>query len=317
MNKNRVIGTYEQGIKGTLLIVFGGMHGNEPAGVRALEEMFKMLQAEEMKYPDFVFRGKIIGLIGNLAAFQAQERFLKKDMNREFTPENILRIKNAAPHTLDSEDFEIKTLLSLIDEEIAAYNPSKLVFLDLHTTTAFGGIFSIATADKESQRIAMSLHAPVILKMLDGLQGTTMHHFCIDNYGKETVAVTFESGQHNEELSVSRAIAAITNCLRSIGCVDANVVEHRHDQILIDYARGLPRIADLVYCHNIEKGDDFVMKKGYANFQKIKQGEVLADDKNGEIKAKTDGRILMPLYQKQGQDGFFVIKIKEEYGYYQ
>ncbi|MGB1217390.1 MAG: hypothetical protein ACPG5P_05915, partial [Saprospiraceae bacterium] len=130
----------------------------------------------------------------------------------------------------------------------------------------------------------------------------------------ETVAVTFESGQHDEELSIKRATAAITNCLRSINCVNANEVENKHDSILIEYSRGLPKIADLVYCHGITDEDEFRMKEGYKNFQTVKKDEILAYDKNGEIRSRCDGSILMPLYQKQGEDGFFIIKTIEHFG---
>lgn len=315
-HSERIIGTYDNNNEGPLLFVFGGMHGNEPSGVLALEEMFEMLKREPETNPDFVFHGRIVGIKGNLAAFKENKRFIVKDLNRQFTLENIHRIQNAKNDAeLDSEDKELRDLLELINEEIEAYDPKKLVFLDMHTTTAFGGIFSIATNDPESQRIAVELHAPVIRKLIDGIQGTTLHYFNKENFGRNTVAVTFESGQHDEALSIKRAIAAITNCLRSIGCVSADVVENKHDSILIEYSKGLPKIADLLYCHSIAPSDDFKMKEGYKNFHHVKKDEVLAFDKNGEIRSKNDGRILMPLYQKQGEDGFFIIKTIEEFGF--
>lgn len=312
----RTIGTYDEGLEGPLLIIFGGMHGNEPAGVLALEAIFKMLEKEPETNPDFVFNGRLVGIKGNVAAFNENKRFIVKDLNRQFTKENIQRVQNAKDDSeLDSEDKELRDILVLVDEQVESYKPNKIVFLDLHTTTAFGGIFSIATDEAESQRIAVELHAPVIRGLTNGIKGTTLHHFNSENYGCDTVAVTFESGQHNEELSVKRAIAAITNCLRSIGCVSANVVENKHDSILIEYSRGLPKIADLLYCHSIAPMDDFKMKEGYKNFQFVKKDEVLAFDKKGEIRAKNSGRILMPLYQKQGEDGFFIIKTIEEFGW--
>ena len=315
-HSERIIGTYDENNEGPLLFVFGGMHGNEPSGVLALEEMFKTLEEEPNTNPDFVFHGRIVGIKGNIAAFKEKKRFIVKDLNRQFTLENIHRIQNAKDDSeLDSEDKELRDLLELVNEEIETYNPSKMVFLDLHTTTAFGGIFSIATDDPESQRIAIELHAPVIRKLIDGIQGTTLHYFNTENFGRETVGVTFESGQHDEELSIKRAIAAITNCLRSIGCVSADVVENKHDSILIEYSKGLPKIADLLYCHPIVPSDNFRMKEGYKNFQHIKKDEIIAFDKEGEIRSKNDGRILMPLYQKQGEDGFFMIKTIEEFGF--
>ncbi len=309
----RIIGSYEGNEKGPLLIVFGGMHGNEMAGVMALEEMFRMLDNEPIINPGFKYNGKIIGMRGNIAALKEGKRFINKDLNRQFTQENLARIRQSKEEDLDSEDKELRAIVKTINQILEEYPTEKLVILDLHTTTAFGGIFTIATDNPESQRIAVELHAPVILGMLGGIKGTTLHFFNNDNFAPETVAVTFESGQHYEELSTKRAIAAITNCMRSIGSVKAEDVENKHDSILIEFSKGLPKIANLLYCHSIIPEDEFKMAPGYKNFQKIKANELLAYDVKGEIRSQNDGRILMPLYQKQGEDGFFIIETIEEY----
>lgn len=289
------------------------MHGNEPAGIQALELMFRMLEVEPLSNPSFEFCGRLIGLRGNLQAIRAGERFIETDLNREWTPENVERIRNTPLAQLQNEDLEVYQILSLIEKEIANYQPDKVVFLDLHTTTAYGGIFTIATDDPESVRIGVELHAPVIKGMLKGITGTTLHFFNNDNFEPETVAVCFESGQHNEHLSVNRAIAAITNCMRTIGCVRADDVENRHDALLIEYSKDLPKVAELIMCHRIKTGDDFRMEPDFKNFQEVKEGELLARDRFGPIYAEADGRILMPLYQKQGDDGFFLIRAVEAF----
>jgi hypothetical protein len=38
----------------------------------------------------------------------------------------------------------------------------------------------------------------------------------------------------------------------------------------------------------------------------VKQGQVLANDRRGPINSPESGLILMPLYQKKGDDGFFI-----------
>ncbi len=313
MKLDRIIGTYTGEEKGPMLIVFGGMHGNEPAGVNALEIMFDMLEREPITNPAFTFKGKMIGLRGNIRAMQQGKRFINKDLNRQWIPENIQRIKTATIEDLDAEDLEIKENLEVIEKAIEDYQPEKLVVLDLHTTTAFGGIFSIPTQDPESVRIAVELHAPVIKGLLKGIKGTSLHYFNNDNFEPETVAVCFESGQHNEDLSVNRAIAALTNCMRTIGCVNAKHIENRHDSLLQEYSKGLPKISDLIMVHDIQPNDNFVMAPGYKNFQKVSKGEVLAHDRKGTIEAVDDGLILMPLYQAQGDDGFFLIKMLESF----
>ena len=305
---DRIIGRYTGKEKGTLLICFGGMHGNEPAGIKALEHMFQMLELEPISNPDFVFKGRLLGLRGNMRALQRNNRFINRDLNRQWTNENVERIKNAPIEELDEEDLEILEILEIIELELITYQPDKMVVIDFHTTTAFGGIFSIPTDDPESIRIAVGMHAPVITGMLKGVRGTSLHYFSNKNFKQETVAVCFESGQHNEELSTNRAIAALTNCMRAVGCVKAEHVENKHDSILIEYSKDLPEIAELVTIHSIKEGDQFEIVPGYKNFHAVKKGEVLANDKNGPIKAVEDGLVLMPLYQKQGEDGFFLIK---------
>ena len=120
-------------------------------------------------------------------------------------------------------------------------------------------------------------------------------------------------GQHDETLSINRAIAALTNCLRTLGCVEAEHVENRHDSLLIQHSKGLPHVAELITIHSILPGDDFQMAPNYKNFQKVKKGEVLAHDKKGAIIAPEDSLILMPLYQNQGDDGFFLVKMLVEF----
>ena len=307
----RIIGRYTGTEKGPLLIVFGAMHGNEPAGVQALEQMFDMLSREPENNSDFIFKGQLLGLLGNKKASESGKRFIVKDLNRQWTNENVNRIKSSAIEDLDAEDLEMLELLEIIESEIESYQPEKIVVLDLHTTTAHGGIFSIPTDDPESQRIAIELHAPVIRGLLKGIKGTSLHYFCNDNFAPETVAVCFESGQHQEPLSTNRAIAALTNCMRTIGCVSAEHVENRHDKLLIDYSKGLPKVSDLLYIHPIKNGDNFVMAPNYKNFQQVQKGDHLATDKSGKIYAPDDCLILMPLYQKQGDDGYFLVTINE------
>jgi len=308
MGMERLIGRFTGTEKGTLLICFGGMHGNEPAGVQALEKMFQMLEVEPITNPNFNFKGRLLGLRGNLRAMQAGERFIKKDLNRQWTQANVDRIFSAPISQLDEEDLELKENLELIRQEIADYNPEKIVVLDIHTTTAFGGIFGIATDDPESLRIAVELHAPVITGIMKGIKGTSLHYFNKDHFDYDIVPVVFEAGQHDEQVSANRAIAALTNCMRTVGCVNAQDVENKHDEILIEYSKGLPKVASLIMKHTINQGDNFVMAPNYKNFQPVTKDEVLAHDRHGEIRAQQDGLILMPLYQKQGDDGFFLIE---------
>lgn len=309
----RIIGSYTGPEPGALVVVFGAVHGNEPAGVLALQELFRMLEKEPIVNPGFTFKGKLLGIIGNCQAFASNRRFIQRDLNRMWTPENIERIRQADPQTLQAEDRELAEILALIQAQLLETKAEALILLDLHTTSADGGIFCIPSEDRASLRLAKELHAPVILGMLEGLEGTMLHvavgnHFKISEYPQYSVGVAFESGQHQDPQAVSYAIAAIINCLRAAGCIRAEDVDSRHESLLKSFTDALPKVTRLRHIHHIQPGDAFHMRPGYVNFQAIQRGEHLADDTRGPILAKEDGLILMPLYQPQGTDGFFVVR---------
>ena len=300
---NRIIGEHIGHEGGPLLVVFGAMHGNEPAGVKAIDLVLKMLEVEPIKNPSFIYKGYMLGLIGNLDAYQKKERFINKDLNRSWISTDI-----EDKTTPNEEERQLKEILKILKHKINEWKPSELIILDLHTTSSDGGIFSIVGSDDKSLHIAKQIYAPVILGMLEGLKGTTLHFFKDEIYGVPTSSITFESGQHEDPLSVNRAIAAIINCMRTLGIVRPTDVEHQHDHILKKYSAALPNVARLAYKHHISEHDNFQMKPGYKNFQKVSKDEVLANDINGGVRCKQDGMILMPLYQKKGEDGFFIIE---------
>ncbi|TNE53090.1 MAG: succinylglutamate desuccinylase [Bacteroidetes bacterium] len=309
----RIVGTYTGSEPGALVVVFGAVHGNEPAGVLALREVFRMLEREPEVNPDFVFRGKLIGLIGNVPALNSGARFIDRDLNRLWTPLNIRRIQQTNPQELQVEDLELSALRDIIHEELLAYQPEAMVILDVHTTSADGGIFCIPSDDKASLRLAKELHAPVILGMLEKLEGTVLHvaagnHFQTGGYPRYSIGAAFEAGQHDDPRSISHAIAGILNCLRAAGCILQEDLDSRHEFILKSFSEPLPKVTRLMHVHHIRPGDGFCMRPGYANFQPIQQGEHLADDTTGPILSPGEGLILMPLYQPQGTDGFFVVQ---------
>ncbi len=64
----------------------------------------------------------------------------------------------------------------------------------------------------------------------------------------------------------------------------------------------------IIYRHGLSKEDTFEMEPGFQNFKKNYIGELLAHQNGKEIRSIWDGHIFMPLYQAQGNDGFFVVK---------
>ena len=304
----RVITRYYGTERGPLFICLGGIHGNEPAGIQAISIVSTLLRTEPSINPDFVFRGRMLGLTGNIQAVQQGTRFIATDMNRAFTSERLKGVMATDPQHLKNEDREVYELISTINAEIRDYRPDKIVILDIHSTSAHGGIFVIASEDPESVEIGTTLHAPVILDFAHEVYGTTLGYFTRENFHQDIVTIVFECGQHNETLSVNRAIAAIINCMRTIGCVSEDAVENKHDLLLQEYAQGLPMIARMIERYGIPDGQQFTMAREYKNFEQVNAGDVLAFSGNTPVRARHDGLILLPRLQDQGDDGFFIVQ---------
>lgn len=309
---NRILGEMGAAHNEILFLVLASVHGNETAGIRALDLIFKMLEVEPIRNPSFELKGKIVGIIGNLSAHQVKKRYIDLDLNRQWTNANIELIRSEEYWTTTEEapvEFEeMKAIDDMVFELIEKEQPRELVVLDIHTTSAKGGIFSICPDDEASIALGLTFHAPVLTGFLKGVRGTMMHYFSSKRMGLPTTVITFESGQHVEKLSVNRAIAAIINSLKHLGMVPSDVVEIQHDRRLRADSEGLPRLAELLIHHPIKVEDRFRMLPGFKNFDRIRAGQKLAEDRLGPIHSPTDGMILMPLYQKQGADGFFIIQ---------
>ncbi len=45
-----------------------------------------------------------------------------------------------------------------------------------------------------------------------------------------------------------------------------------------------------------------------SKFKKIQKGELIGFDRKGKIYSQFNGKVLMPLYQEQGNEGFYIIQ---------
>ena len=309
LSNPRIIGERSGSLAGPLLLVLTQIHGNEPAGKKAVETLFEIIDLEYNKNKNFDFRGSIVGLIGNLEASNKGFRYIDTDLNRLWSLENVDNIRKNNSKNLNVEEFQLLDLLETINLYISKYQNRQIVILDIHTTTADGGVFIIPSEDNISKKISQHIKAPVLNGFLKDLSGTVLHYFQKSNFpGVDICSICFEAGQHNSPDSIDYALSAIIQCFKSIGGFYSEDVDSKHSQKLS--MNHLPKEAELIYSHRINDGDNFSMRgdKIYKNFDKISKGELLAFDKYGEIRSKEDGMILMPLYQKQGNDGFFIIK---------
>jgi len=297
---DRVRGRVRGDRDGPTLLCIGGLHGNEPAGVVAMERVLTELnrRARDMS-------GEFVAMVGNLEALAHGVRFMDRDLNRAWTPERLDRLRGADRSGWDREDREQVELLEAIEQVVESARGPVYV-LDLHTTSGEGGPFSTFGDTLPNRAFAGHFPVPMILGLEELVSGTLLAF--LGHHG--LIAVAFESGQHEEEMAVDRAEAAIWIGVTVTGLLSEartpEVVEAR--RILRRSSKGLPRAMEMRYRHELNGHGGFRMNPGYRNFQPVWSGEPLASDAGGSITAREASRILMPLYQEQGDDGFFLVK---------
>ncbi len=295
-----LVGRYGRSSSGPTVIVAGGLHGNEPSGVEALRRVFERLQSQRPP-----FQGQLVGLAGNLSALEQQERFLEEDLNRIWTPERVEALRQSGASFGSLEQREQHELLEVLTEVLVGAN-GEVYFLDLHTSSARGEPFVCIGDTLRNRAFAMQFPVPMILGLEEQIDGALLEY--VNNLGHVTVGM--EAGEHDHPHSVDHHEAFVLLALVAAGCLPESELQEADSlrAILRRAAGRLPAVMEVRYRHAITAGDGFQMQSGYTNFQPVAEGELLARSANGEIHARESGRVLLPLYQGLGSDGFFVVR---------
>ncbi|NKB88798.1 MAG: aspartoacylase [Acidobacteria bacterium] len=295
------IGIYDQGEPGPTILVMSALHGNEPAGFRAFERVYERLLAD--KTP---FRGRLVGFVGNLTALDKQQRFIDEDLNRIWQPGDIARRAAIPWEERSSEGRQQAELLAALEGELGQASNEPIYFLDLHTSSAQGKPFVCIGDTLRNRNFATQFPVPVILGLEEQVDGAMLEY--VNNLGHVTVGV--EAGQHDDPTSIDFHEAFVSLALVGTGCVHRNDLScYNEMRARLDAAgASLPRVLEVRHRHPVSAADDFQMRPGYENFQPVKVGEELAQDARGAVQAPETGRVLLPLYQGQGDDGYFLVR---------
>lgn len=290
----RIIGKYTGDQSGPLLLVTAGVHGNEPSGVRALQKIFKLLEEHQPS-----MKGVFLGLSGNREALEQGKRFIDEDLNRTWTQRNLNK------ETREShEQREMQEIIDTLKEYSPEFYPVRY-FVDCHTTSSdslpYISVQEVGKNDEFAHRFPVS----IVRGFSDIVDGS------IDKYFSNTgmTGFTFEAGQHESQASLAHQEAMIWLALKEANGLDHSVVPRFSEAIKIfqdDEAKGQTTYK-ILYRHGIENIEKFSMEPGFRNFEKINKGQLLAVQDGIQVKSTWDATIFMPLYQAQGNDGFFVI----------
>jgi succinylglutamate desuccinylase len=295
---DRIFVDYTTGADGPSLVVFAALHGDERAGAEALERVREALAAHAVP-----IRGRLRGVLGNIAALETGERYIDRDLNRHWWEDEIEKLEARPPATDTVEDREMRSLLEVVAGfETELCRP--VVFLDLHSTSADGLPFTCIPDTISNLKIALELPIPVILNLEETIDGPLMGYLSDLGYG----GVIVEGGRHDDPRTVDVLESSIWILLAAIGCVrpdDVPRFEHYHRR-LADLAQGLPRVLEVKDRHNVDEGDGFRMEPGFTHHTRVVAGQLLATDNGGQLRASRSGRILMPLYKPPADIGYFL-----------
>ncbi len=296
----RVVGRHGGVETGPVLVALGGMHGNEPAGLEAARRVLARLERESPR-----FRGEAVVLAGNLRALDAGVRFVDRDLNRAFTPERIRGVDRAADLPRDAEDLEQRDLLDAL-EDVLRRARGEAYFIDLHTSSAPGCPFATIGDTLRNRSFARHFPLPLILGLEEQIDGALLEY--LNNRGLVTLGI--EAGQHAARASVDHLEAALWIAMVATGQIEAGDVANLSAQCerLRSASAGVPAVIEVRSRHPIRPGDEFRMEPGYTNFQRVAKGQLLARHGDREVRAAEGGRILLPLYQGLGDDGFFLAR---------
>ena len=295
-----------------MLLCVASLHGNEPAGITALERTLQTLAAGSIS-----MRGDFVGFRGNLRALEAGKRFVDEDLNRVWQPDRVaailesLRAETAGedgaslPMVGSTELTEQRELLAAIREAVREVR-GQVYVLDLHTTSSESAPFSTLDDTLSNRELALRLPIPVVLGLDEQIDGPMLQYF--DRLGWHSVGI--EGGLHTADSSIEAHEDAVWLLLTGLGLVQARDVsdlEERRTR-LAERARGLPRVVDVRYHHVVAEEDRFRMHPGFENFEPVRRGQKLGVDREGPVRSPKSGRIFLPLYQRQGDDGFFIVR---------
>lgn len=292
----RILYKIEGDTSGSVMVFFGGIHGNEKAGIKAIESVLPLLDASKIT-------GTVYGIAGNIAALKQNKRFITKDLNRQWTRDKIKTLEKELD--FKNEDAEQKALYKLLTEILNKHN-GPFYFIDLHTTSSKTIPFITINDALINRRFSNLFPVPKVLGIEEYLEGPLLSY--INQLGY--VSLGFESGQHTDDLAVKNSISFINLALVYAEILNAEDLDNmlQHEKSLKESAENNTKTYEVIYRHKIEPNENFRMYEGYKSFQNVDQGIVIAVSDGASISLNKAATLFMPLYQKAGEDGYYLIK---------
>jgi succinylglutamate desuccinylase len=284
--------------EGPTVVFVAGLHGNEPAGLEALRRVFRQIEDRRI-----AVHGEIVGLAGNLQALELKRRYLTRDLNRVWARARVAEVDAGTP---DSPEFREQAELLVRLRGAMSHARGPVHVIDLHTASSDTAPFVILGDTLRNREFGRGFPLPVVLGLEEHIRGTLMEWVT----GLGHLGLAIEGGQHADPRSIDRHEAAIWVSLELAGSIEpVHIPDLAGHRVLLERASaGIPRLVEVFHRHAIAPGESFRMREGFRNFDPVSRGATLAEHLGRSVQARNRGRMFLPLYQSQGEDGFFLAR---------
>lgn len=241
-------------VPGPTSIIMGGVHGNEIAGVKTVENLIENLTIES---------GKVYLAFGNPHAIKQNIRMTEKNLNRMFKP-----IEELSVGETNSYEYKRAELLKTFLDQSSA-------LLDLHNSSnPESQPFIIC----ESNSKAITEYFPIqkIVSGFDDIEPGGTDYY-MNKTGK--IGICVECGFHGDPISNEIALKAAYIFLTVRGHIKGEYTKNEHD-----YYR--------LYGLHVTKTSRFKVVKKFPDFTNIDKGELIAYDGDEEIRSPDKSIIL-------------------------
>ena len=209
---------------------------------------------------------------------------------------------------LASEKKEMLMLKEFIDKIISLKKKKNITIIDLHNTSSPNGVFSIVNNIKE-KKIAEYLKTPIIHNLFNKVKGSFAQYYSNQNIS----TIVFEGGSIGDPASINNHEVSIWKMLEKRDFIESRFIPKRvqkNNTNMNNFSQNKQGYYFVKYIHKINDKNEFLMNPNMQNFEKITKNQIIASNRNGPIKSPYDGFLLMPLYQKEGKEGFYIIQKK-------
>lgn len=246
----------EGALPGKTVAIMAGVHGNEKAGIMALDYLNKNLQ---------VARGCVYLIYANPVAIEKHVRYEHKNLNRNFYEKE---------HVETYEDILAENIMKVLDDCDA--------LLDLHSyREPLGESIPFLIAEPGSAQIIKNMDFKIVVSGLNDLESGASDGY-MNKLNKMGICAELGAIEEPEKF-VDLGIETSYRFLEAMGLIEGDGKVEPREKLYMQ--------ATMIYK---KKTNDFSFVKPFKTFEAITKGQILAHDGVEVIRAPYDGFIIFP-----------------------